>query len=160
MQTASLNSSPNKILSGLSNADQALMHPHLESVPLELRRVLEVPNKTIEHSYFIEDGLASIVAGNGHQKRLEVGLIGREGMTGLAIVLGGKSSPHENFMQVAGSGQRISADNMRGVMDQSRSLERAFLLFAQSFMNQTASTALSNGTATVERAFGAMACHG
>ena len=51
-------------------------------------------------------------------------------------------------MQVAGNGQRISTENMRGVMNQSRSIESAFLTFAQTFMNQTANTALSNGTAT------------
>ena len=53
-------------------------------------------------------------------------------------------------MQVAGNGQRISTENMRGVMNQSRSIESAFLTFAQTFMNQTADTALSNGTATIE----------
>ena len=107
------------------------------------------PNKPIKHSYFIERGLASIVAGNSH-KRLEVGLIGSEGMTGLPIVLGNDRSPHENFIQVAGEGSRIPADKLREAMRQSRSLEKAFLRFAHSFMNQTANTAFSNGTATLE----------
>ena len=75
--------------------------------------------------------LASIVAGNSH-KRLEVGLIGSEGMTGLPIVLGNDRSPHENFIQVAGEGSRILADKLREAMRQSRSLEKAFLKFAHS----------------------------
>jgi CRP-like cAMP-binding protein len=111
--------------------------------------VLEVANKPISHSYFIEYGLASIVAANGH-KRLEVGLIGCEGMTGLPIVLGNDRSPNETFMQVAGNGTRIAADKLREAISESRSLERAFLGFAHAFMNQTARTALSNGTATLE----------
>ena len=130
----------NKLLTALSNADLALLQPHLEPVELEVRKVLESPNKPIEHSYFIERGLASIVAGNSH-KRLEVGLIGPEGMTGLPIVLGNDRSPHENFIQVAGVGSRIPADKLREAMQQSRSLEKAFLRFAHSFMNQTANTA-------------------
>lgn len=150
MQAASLRSSPNKILSALSNADQALMRPHLEPVTLALRQVLEAPNKPIKHCYFLEAGLASVVAVNGQNKRLEVGLIGREGMTGLVIVLGSDRSPHENFIQIAGGGQRISAKDLRSAMEQSRSLERAFLSSVQSFMHQTANTALSNGTATLE----------
>ena len=150
MQATSLDSSPNMILSALSNADQALLQPHLEPVTLALRQVLETPNKPIKHCYFLEAGLASVVAVNGHSKRLEVGLIGRDGMTGLNIVLGGDRSPHENFMQVAGEGQRIAAKDLRHAMEQSRSLERAFLSFVQSFMHQTANTALSNGTATLE----------
>jgi CRP-like cAMP-binding protein len=143
------NISKNQLLAGLSNADLALLQPHLESVTLEVRKVLEEPNKPIEHSYFIERGLASIVAENGH-RRLEVGLIGPDGMTGIPIVLGNDRSPHENFIQVAGEAVRISADDLRGAMEQSRSLERTFLKFAHTFMNQTANTAFSNGTATIE----------
>jgi len=106
---------------------------------MERNHVLEVPNKSISHSYFIEYGLASIVAANGH-KRLEVGLIGCEGMTGLPIVLGNDRSPNETFMQVPGNGIRIPADKLRKAIAQSSSLERACLSFSHAFMNQTAST--------------------
>jgi CRP-like cAMP-binding protein len=142
-------SSKNRILSRLSADDKALLKPDLEPVELALRQVLETPNKPIKHSYFIEYGLASIIASNGH-KQLEVGLVGCEGMTGVPIVLGNDRSPHETFIQVAGHGQRIAADKLRKAIAQSRSLERALLGFALSFMNQTANTALSNGTSTVE----------
>ena len=149
MQQKPLVSSKNRILSRLSAGDNALLKPDLEPVELALRQVLETPNKPIKHSYFIEYGLASIVASNGH-KQLEVGLIGCDGMTGLPIVLGNDRSPNETFMQVAGNGLRITADKLREAIAQSRSLERALLGFAHEFMNQTANTALSNGTATLE----------
>jgi len=139
----------NRILASLSSADYALLKPDLESVALAVRQVLEAPNTPITHNYFIESGLASIVARNSH-KRLEVGLIGCEGMTGLPIVLGNDRSPHETFIQVAGEGKRIAADKLRAAMQKSRSLERAFLKCAHEFMNQTANTALSNGTASLE----------
>ena len=142
-------SGKNRILSRLSAGDKALLQPDLEPVTLTLRQVLEAPNKPITHSYFINYGLASIIATNSH-KRLEVGLIGCEGFTGLPIVLGNDRSPNETFMQVAGDGMRISANKLRAAIQQSRSLERALLGFAHSFMNQTANTALSNGTATLE----------
>jgi CRP-like cAMP-binding protein len=125
MVSPSSNILKNKLLAGLSNADLALLQPHLEPVELEVRKVLESPNKPIKHSYFIERGLASIVAGNSH-KRLEA------------------------FIQVAGEGSRIPADKLREAMWQSRSLEKAFLKFAHSFLNQTANSAFSNGTATLE----------
>ena len=144
-----ISSPKNRILSRLSDDDAALLTPDLEPVELALRQVLETPDKPIKHAYFIEYGLASIVAANGH-KRLEVGLIGCEGVTGLAIVLGNDRSLNETFMQVAGQGQRIAADKLRRAIAESRSLERALVGFAYSFMNQTANTALSNGTATLE----------
>ena len=142
--------SKNRILSRLSAADMALLQPDLEPVELPLRHVLEVPSKPIRHSYFIEYGLASIIAVNG-PKRLEVGLIGCEGVTGLSIVLGNDSSPNETFMQVAGNGIRIAADKLREAISQSRSLELALLGYVHEFMNQIAGTALSNGTATLEQ---------
>ncbi len=142
-------SNKNRILSRLSAADKALLQPDLEPVTLALRQVLEMPNRPITHSYFIGYGLASIIAKNSH-KRLEVGLIGCEGYTGLPIVLGNDRSPHETFMQVPGEGMRISATKLREAISQSPSLQRALLRFAHAFMNQTANTALSNGTATLE----------
>jgi CRP-like cAMP-binding protein len=141
--------SDNRILKGLSSVDLALLKPDFEPVELPVRQVLEIPNKPIKHSYFIEYGLASIVAAIKH-KRLEVGLIGCEGVTGLPIILGNDRSPNETFMQVPGHGLRIAADKLRKAIAQSRSLERALLNFAYSFMNQTANTALWNGTATLE----------
>ncbi len=144
-------SARNRLLASLSSADLALLQPDLDSVPLELRKVLETANEPIAHNYFIDHGIASIVAGNGnHRRRIEVGLVGFEGMTGLAVVLGNDRSPHENFMQVGGDGRRISADRLRAAMQESRSLQCVFLNFANSFMNQLSSTALSNGTSSIE----------
>ena len=64
--------------------------------------------------------------------------------------VGNDRSPNETFIQVAGDATRIAASKLREAIPQSRSLEGALLGFAHSFMNQTANTALSNGTATLE----------
>lgn len=141
----------NLLLAALSSADLALLQPDLDPVSLELRQVLEIANEPIAHNYFIDHGIASIVAGNGnHRRRIEVGLVGFEGMTGLAVVLGNDRSPNENFMQVAGDGGRISSDRLRVAMQASPSMQRVLLNFAHTFMNQISSTALSNGTSSIE----------
>ena len=77
---------PNRILSSLSRDDLALLQPHLEPADLPLRKVLAQANKPIKAVYFPESGFASVVVNTG--KPIEVGLIGREGMTGLAVVFG------------------------------------------------------------------------
>ena len=141
----------NRLLAALSSADLALLQPDLDSVSLELRQVLETANEPINHNYFIDHGIASIVAGNGnHRRRIEVGLVGFEGMTGVAVVLGNDRSPNENFMQVGGEGRRIDSGRLRVAMRESRSMQGVFLNFARSFMNQISSTALSNGTSSIE----------
>src|SRR5882672_7391288 len=90
----------NLILASLSSADLGLLLPNLEPVVLALRYVLEIPNKRVDAVYFPESGFASVVAGQAKQAEVEVGLVGREGMTGLTIVLGNHSSPHSTYMQV------------------------------------------------------------
>jgi CRP-like cAMP-binding protein len=140
----------NKVLAALSPEDFALVEPHLEPVSLDLRQMLEPANKPIKHSYFLNHGLASVIAIGKNGNRLEVGIIGREGMTGLPVVIGNDRSPNETFIQVQGDGSRINAEELRRAIRESRSLHNVLLKFVHAFMILTAHTALSNGTATVE----------
>src|ERR1700733_5499798 len=92
-------SSSNRLPSSLSTSDFDLLAPHLEAVTLGLRKVLKKPNKKIEAVYFPETGFASVVAVQRNGKQVEIGLIGREGMTGLPIVLGNHRSPHATYIK-------------------------------------------------------------
>ncbi len=140
----------NHILSSLSRADFASVEPHLEAILLERRDVLEPSGKPIKHVYFLKAGIASVVATTARDRQIEVGIIGREGMTGIPVVMGTDSSPHSTYMQVAGYGERIAADALRTLMRERASLKECFLRFAQAFMLQTAHTALANGQAKLE----------
>jgi CRP-like cAMP-binding protein len=139
--------SGNRLLSSLSKADFGLLLPDLEAVSLDLRKVLERPNKRIDDVYFPDAGFASVVAVQPKQTKVEVGLIGREGMTGLPVVLGNHKTPHETYIQAAGHGQRLSATKLRKAMAASSSLQSLLLKFVQAFMVQTAQTAISNARA-------------
>lgn len=141
--------SQNHILSRLSRADFRLLEPHLEPVDLPVRRQLESRNKRIEHVYFPESGFASVVA-NG-VRNIEVGIIGREGMSGLAVVLGTNENPvNETYIQVAGTGQRIAAGDLRDAIGASVGLHQVMLRYAHTFMVQTSQTALANGRSKIE----------
>jgi CRP-like cAMP-binding protein len=140
----------NRILSCLPSSDQALLEPHLERVDLPLRSRLEVRNRPIDHAYFLEDGIASVVVNGTNHATIEAGLIGSEGMTGLSVVMGADRAAHSTFMQIAGAGQRIPAEALRQAIEQSTELHRIFLRFAHAFHIQTTYTALSNGRNKVE----------
>jgi CRP-like cAMP-binding protein len=135
----------NRALLGLSRTDLALLKPHLDPVDLPVRTQLETGNSRIDAAYFIDSGFASVVADGLGKRSIEVGIIGREGMTGLSIVLGGDRSPHDTYIQAAGAGQRIGAARLRGAMDGSVSLHRSLLRCANAFLLQTTQTALANG---------------
>jgi CRP-like cAMP-binding protein len=143
--------SSNKLLSRLSRADARLLEGCLEPVELPVRTRLEARNRPVEHVYFLDHGMASVVANGDHE--IEVGVIGREGMTGLSVVLAGDSNHrprHETFMQIAGSGQRMPADGLREAIARSSTLHQVLLRYSYSYLMQTAQTALSNGRSKIE----------
>ena len=123
--------SRNRLLSALSHADLALLQPHLQYLTLPLLQDLERPDRRIETVYFMEAGIASVVAVQPDETRVEVGLIGGEGMSGIAVVLGGDQSPHSTYLQVAGEGQRMPAKELRMAMDASGSLRSLLLKYVQ-----------------------------
>ncbi len=140
----------NLILSRLAKSDYALLEPHLEPVDLPVRKVLERRGKPIKAIYFPESGFASVVA-NGHTKRpIEVGLIGREGVTGLPVILGNDRNSNEVFMQVGGVGQCMRADDLRKAIEKSLTLHRSLLRYAHAFLEQTTGTAVANGRCKIE----------
>ena len=140
----------NRILSRLSRQEFALLEPHLEAVDLPVRKTLEARRKRIDQVYFIESGFASVVANGTNKPSIEVGIIGREGMTGLAIVMGHDRAQHDTYIQVAGHGLRISAAKLREADERSMILHRAMLRYAHAFLLQTTTTALANGRSKIE----------
>jgi CRP-like cAMP-binding protein len=142
--------STNTLLSSLSTSDFDLLAPHLEAVTLGLRKTLEKPNQRIEDVYFPETGFASVVAVQRNGKEVEVGLIGREGMTGLPIVLGNHRSPHATYIQAPGKGHSIPATQLRQAMLESLSLRDSLLKFVQAFGVQTAHTAICNAQSKLD----------
>jgi hypothetical protein len=77
------NTTSNRLLNFLSPENRAILAPHLERVSLTVRETLEEPNQPIVHIYFPEDGVASVVGTSNAMGQYEVGIIGKEGMTGL-----------------------------------------------------------------------------
>ena len=99
----------------------------------------------------MDAGIASVIAIQTGETRVEVGLIGCEGMSGKAVVLGANSSPHESYIQAAGEAQRMAADDLRKAMEASKSLHLALLRYVQVFMVQTAHAAIANARAKIDQ---------
>ena len=99
----------NRLLSLLSSADFALLAPHLEPLKLEVNKTVVPANKTIQHAFFLESGIVSVVASRADAQSIEVGIYGREGMGGFPLLLGSDQSPHDQYIQLAGAGYRIKA---------------------------------------------------
>jgi CRP-like cAMP-binding protein len=135
----------------MSASDLALLLPHLKPIAMAVFKDMEQPNRRIDSVYFMEAGIASVVAIQPDQTKVEVGLIGREGMSGIAVVLGGDQSPNSTYIQVAGEGQRMPAKELRKAMEASETLRSLLLKFVQVFMVQTAHTAIANARSHIDQ---------
>jgi CRP-like cAMP-binding protein len=140
----------NAVLSGLSLPDFTRLRRHLEDVELPVRKLLEARNRRIDHVYFLESGMASVVVASGSQHAVEVGMVGHEGMTGLAIVMAADRSPHETFMQGAGTARRISAPELAKAMDDNATLRHRLLRHGHAFQVQMNFSALANARFKLE----------
>lgn len=144
------NESKNRLLRALSPADLGLLSPRLERVQLSLRQSLETAHQPIDLVYFLESGLGSVVARKEGGATVEVGLFGRDGMTGTSLALGDTESPFDCFTQMDGSAMRISADDLRKAMSQSAAVTDLLMHYARSLGIQTTYTALANGQIKLE----------
>src|SRR3954454_2328348 len=112
----------NQLLAKLSLEDLDLLRPGLQAVQLDIHHSLEAANEPITHVYFAESGFASMVAKDGDNRETEVGIVGREGVTVLPVLLGGDRSPIDTFIQGAGSVHLLAVDVLKSAMEKSPTL--------------------------------------
>jgi CRP-like cAMP-binding protein len=141
----------NRLLSALSAEEFGLLQPYVTRVSLTMHQELEQPNREIQDIYFPESGIASVVAFQPSGTQVEVGPIGREGMTGIAILLGAGSSPHSCCIQVPGTAVHIRARELQLALERRKSLHDKLLRYVQVFMVQTAQTAITNALAKIDQ---------
>ena len=140
----------NLLLAALPPQDIKRLSSQLELVELPRRTQLEWPNRKIETVYFPESGIVSIVATGGPGAHVEIGIIGREGMTGVAILHRTDQFPYSSYMQVSGRGYAIKVGVLRDAMKRSAECQRVLGNFAQALTLQIAETAVANARANVE----------
>lgn len=142
--------SNNHFLKHMPPADGELIEKELEAIDLPVRFELEPMNKPISHVYFLERGLASVVARNSRGLETEITLIGSEGWTGQSLVLGARQTPNRTFMQVSGAGFRVASDVFLNACDRSEILRRFALRFVHLCFVNASQTALVNAHGRLE----------
>jgi CRP-like cAMP-binding protein len=103
----------NRLLRGLTDAEMERIRPALVPVHLPRPTELEAANEEIRFVYFPTTGVASIVAIDESGESVDTAMIGREGMTGLAVFLGTGQSPVRTIVQVPLTGMRMESGALR-----------------------------------------------
>lgn len=150
LSTESPVSTKNYILNSLPKADFERLLPDLEPVKLALGEVLYRPEQSIKYVYFPNDAMVSVVATTPEGQCAEVGVVGREGMVGVDVLMGADSTLNECFIQLPDGGLRMTTAAVRKHFKQGGALQESLLSFIRLLMLQISQTALCNRLHTVE----------
>ncbi|TDH58140.1 Crp/Fnr family transcriptional regulator [Dankookia rubra] len=150
--SATISFSPrNRLLSALPPDDLARLRPRLDQVELAPRMILHAPDEPIDAVHFPETGWISMLTMLESGDSAEVGLVGREGMVGLPLLLGTDRSPFEAMVQAGGTALRLPAEAFRQALDQNAALRTLLLRYTLAFNVQVAQTAACNGRHQIEQ---------
>ena len=131
----------NRLLAALPARDRKHLLAGCEEVMLPFGRVLCEAGAPIRHVYFPTDSFVSHIAPIDGVARLEVGLVGDEGMVGIPLTLGVDLSPLQALVQGAGPAWRMSAGPFRRELARSLPLQRGLDRYLYVVMTQLAQTA-------------------
>ena len=134
----------NRLLVALAPTDLHRLSRGLELVPLPHKQTLSSPNAPIDHVYFPQQGMVSLVQPLENGAMIEVGMIGNEGLVGMPILLGAETSPLEAMVQIPGSALRIEAGVFRDEVGRCTALLGLLLRYVQALHIQVSLSAACN----------------
>lgn len=137
----------NRLLATLAGHELAALRPLLAPVPLTAGQALFSPGEVIEHVLFPERGVLTVTADTGADDAgIEVGMIGPDGMAGIASLLGPHATAfHQTRVQVSGAALRMSADAFRRHLETAPAFRRRCLAYAEAFLAQASQAGACGG---------------
>lgn len=140
----------NLLLATLPGEDYQRLAPQLERLEAVHGYRFCQAGQPVEHVYFPQGGIASVTS-QGDPMKVEIGVIGREGLVGVPVLLGADSSPVSTFVQMPGSFLRLPVSSFLDFVHAHPDSQKVLLRFVQSFIVQVSSTAVANASYNVEQ---------
>jgi CRP-like cAMP-binding protein len=134
----------NKILQSIPDTEYRVVLPHLEPVRLRQRTILHEPTQDLEFAYFPNWGLISLLVATEDGKTVEVGMVGNEGVAGVAAAVGLTISPLRQLVQISGDGFRVRVGALQSSLQSTPQLQLALSRYAMVQGMQIAQTAACN----------------
>lgn len=134
----------NRLLAALPDEALQRLLPHLEYVPLPLGKALYESGDTLRHAYFPTDSIVSLLNLLENGASAEVSVVGNEGLVGIALLMGGDSTPSRAIVQSGGFAYRLSARRIKDEFMRHGEMLRLALRYTQCLMTQMAQTAACN----------------
>jgi CRP-like cAMP-binding protein len=127
------------------------LQPHLELTPLPLGHVLYEANSRLQHVYFPTTAIVSLlyVMEDGHSA--EIAIVGNEGMVGVALFMGGETTPSRGIVQSEGFAYRLAGRSIKEEFVRAGPMQRLLLRYTQALITQMAQTAVCNRHHTIDQ---------
>lgn len=124
----------NQLLTALVNTEYQHLLPHLHRVDMPLGKVVYSAGRNINHVYFPETCVVSLLSILEGGNTTEVGLVGREGMLGLTVFLGGAITPERALVQLGGTALQMEASVLRKELRVGSRLQMLLLNYTRAFI--------------------------
>jgi CRP-like cAMP-binding protein len=106
----------NVILLSVPDDEYNLVRPCLEPTALPQYQILHEPGEKIDFTYFLNEGMSSLVALSRDGRSVEVGIVGKEGMVGMSLTMGLQRETFRAIMQMSGSGLRMRSEAFQEIL--------------------------------------------
>ncbi len=124
----------NQLLAALPRKEMERLRPHLEPVTLSFGAVLIEAHRPISHVYFPRQGILSMVVSMSDGETAEVGMVGNEGMAGLAAFLGGDQALFQTMVRTPGEAWRMKARTLKDIVRQCGPLHDLLSRYSQALL--------------------------
>jgi CRP-like cAMP-binding protein len=141
----------NRILAALPADVQARLFPHLDLVTLPLGEVLYESGIPMRHVYFPCDCIVSFLYVMEDGASAEISVVGNEGLVGIALFMGGESTPSRALVQSAGHAYRLAGQRIKDEFNRDVVTRLLMLRYTQSLITQMAQTAVCNRHHTIDQ---------
>ncbi len=134
----------NHLLAALPTEVQQRLFPNLKLIPMPLGKVLYESGDTIRDVYFPTDAIVSLLYVMEDGASAEIAVVGNEGIIGVALFMGGESTPSRAIVQSGGYAYQLSGQRLKEEFNRHGELQQLMLRYTQSLITQMAQTAVCN----------------
>jgi CRP-like cAMP-binding protein len=141
----------NRLLTALPPAERERIERHLQFVPMPLDTVLYESGDVLRYVYFPTDSIVSLLYVMEDGASAEIAVVGNEGVIGVALFMGGETTPSRAIVQSGGYAFRMPGQQFKDEFHRNGALQVLLLRYTQALITQMAQTAVCNRHHSVDQ---------
>ena len=141
----------NYLLAALSAVERERVYPHLQLVTMPLGKVLYESGDVLRHVYFPTDSIISLLYVLADGASAEISVVGNEGLIGIALFMGGETTPSRAIVQSAGYAYRLIGQHLKDEFHRNGDMQFLLLRYTQALITQMCQTAVCNRHHSVDQ---------